>query len=151
MSYFILLCLFYFVYFRQLSNVLFYFTLFETTRCSLWQELTEHNMLNFGLWCSSPLSFWIFLLHCVDDVYSVTGNGKLTHVSLLGEGHLNYSTFLKAYSQISYRGRSQKFQNLNLLHLFVAFLPKVHFPNYCVREFILHSSPWSRANAHKHA
>ena len=35
---------------------------------------------------------------------------------------------LKAYSLISYRGRSQKFQNLNFLHLFVAFLQKIHFP-----------------------
>ena len=35
---------------------------------------------------------------------------------------------LKAYSLISYRGRSQKFENWNFLHLFVAFLPKVHFP-----------------------
>ena len=35
---------------------------------------------------------------------------------------------LKAYSLISYRGRSQKFQNLNFLHLFVAFLQEGHFP-----------------------
>ena len=35
---------------------------------------------------------------------------------------------LKAYSLISYRGRSQNFQNLNFLHLFVAFLQKGHFP-----------------------
>ena len=35
---------------------------------------------------------------------------------------------LKAYSLISYRGRSQKFENWNFLHLFVAFLPKVDFP-----------------------
>ena len=34
---------------------------------------------------------------------------------------------LKAYSLISYRGRSQKFQNLNFLHLFVAFLQEGHF------------------------
>ena len=35
---------------------------------------------------------------------------------------------LKACSLISYRGRAQKFQNLNFLHLFVAFLQKGHFP-----------------------
>ena len=38
--------------------------------------------------------------------------------------HWNQS---KAYSQISYRGRSQKCQNLNFLFLFVAFLKKIHF------------------------
>ena len=35
---------------------------------------------------------------------------------------------LKAYSLISYRGRSQKIQTLNFLHLFVAFLQEGHFP-----------------------
>ena len=44
--------------------------------------------------------------------------------SQLVSSHLN----LKAYSLISYWGRSQKFQNWNLLHLFVAFLRKIHFP-----------------------
>ena len=34
---------------------------------------------------------------------------------------------LKAYSLISYRGCSQKFQNWNFLHQFVAFLLEVHF------------------------
>ena len=47
--------------------------------------------------------------------------------------HLEYciqawSPSLKAYSLISYRGRSQKFQNLNFLHLFVAFLQEGNFP-----------------------
>ena len=41
---------------------------------------------------------------------------------------LIFMFLLKAYSLISYRGRSQKFQNLNFLHLFVAFLQKIHFP-----------------------
>ena len=40
----------------------------------------------------------------------------------------NPYNWLKAYSLISYRGRSQKFQNLNFLHLFVAFLQEGHFP-----------------------
>ena len=35
---------------------------------------------------------------------------------------------LKAYSQISYRGRSQKFYNVKFLHLFVALLQEAHFP-----------------------
>ena len=35
---------------------------------------------------------------------------------------------LKAYSQISNRGRSQKIQHLNFLHIFVTFLQKIHFP-----------------------
>ena len=35
---------------------------------------------------------------------------------------------IKAYSLISYRGGSQKCQNLNFLHLFVAFLQEGHFP-----------------------
>ena len=35
---------------------------------------------------------------------------------------------LKAYSQFSYRGRSQKFQNLKFLHLLVALLQEAHFP-----------------------
>ena len=35
---------------------------------------------------------------------------------------------LKAYSWISYRGCSQRFQNWNFVHLFFAFLPEVHFP-----------------------
>ena len=34
---------------------------------------------------------------------------------------------LKAYSLISYRGCSQKFQNWIFVHLFVAFLPEVYF------------------------
>ena len=40
----------------------------------------------------------------------------------------NDQNYLKAYSLISFRGRSQKFQNLNFLHLFVAFLQEGHFP-----------------------
>ena len=39
-----------------------------------------------------------------------------------------FTFMLKAYSLISYRERSQKFQNLNFLHLFVAFLQEGHFP-----------------------
>ena len=35
---------------------------------------------------------------------------------------------LKAYSQISYWGRSQKIQNLIFLHLIVALLQEAHFP-----------------------
>ena len=35
---------------------------------------------------------------------------------------VNVLLALKAYSQISYRGRSQKSQNLNFLHLFLALL-----------------------------
>ena len=38
------------------------------------------------------------------------------------------SMYLKAYSQISSRGRSQKFQNLNFLHLFITLPLKTHFP-----------------------
>ena len=35
---------------------------------------------------------------------------------------------LKAYSPMSNRGRSQNFQNLNFLHIFVGLLYEVHFP-----------------------
>ena len=38
-----------------------------------------------------------------------------------------FNQALKAYSQISYRGHSQKIQNLNFLHLFVALLQEAHF------------------------
>ena len=34
---------------------------------------------------------------------------------------------LKKYPQISYRGCSQKCQNYNFLHLFVALLQEAHF------------------------
>ena len=47
---------------------------------------------------------------------------------LSGTQYLFIIIILKAYSLISYRGRSQKFQNLNFLHLFVAFLQEGHFP-----------------------
>ena len=36
---------------------------------------------------------------------------------------------LKAYSQISNRGHSQKFYNLNVLHLLIGRPLKTHFPN----------------------
>ena len=42
---------------------------------------------------------------------------------------------LKSYSQISYRGCSQKFQNLNFLHLFVALLQEAHFSKGINRSF----------------
>ena len=35
---------------------------------------------------------------------------------------------LKAYSQISYRGHSQKFQNLKFSYLFVALPLETHLP-----------------------
>ena len=35
---------------------------------------------------------------------------------------------VKAYSQISDRGHSQKFEKLNILHLFIALQLEMHFP-----------------------
>ena len=35
---------------------------------------------------------------------------------------------LKANSQLSYRGHSQRFQNLNFSHLFVSLRKETHFP-----------------------
>ena len=76
---------------------------------------------------------------------------------------------LKAYSQILYRGHSQKFQNLNFLYPFVALLQKAHFSKgikqksfpyemraiFCIksrqRDLISHSSLWSNANARNQA
>ena len=44
---------------------------------------------------------------------------------------------LKAYSQISDRGRSQNCQNLNFLHMFIAFALKTHFPKGIEQKIIL--------------
>ena len=83
--------------------------------------------------------------------------------------HFHIQAFLKAYSQISYRVRSQNCQSLNLLHLFVALSYVAHlhkgiklklFPYeirafFCIksrlRDLIKHSSLWSNANAHNRA
>ena len=48
--------------------------------------------------------------------------GKVNQLTWYGERNL------KAYSQISNRGRSQKFQNLNFLYLFITLPLKTHSP-----------------------
>ena len=100
----------------------------------------------------------------IDDVtYDTVWIANLLKCNLV---FLNGPTLLtlKAYSQISYRGRSQKFWNLTFLHLFVGSPKKARFLKgilqqpfpyeiiaIFVREFIQHRSLWSSANAHNHA
>ena len=45
-----------------------------------------------------------------------------------GRSQVPFMCTLQAYSLISNRGRSQNFQNLNFLHVFVALLLKAHLP-----------------------
>ena len=49
----------------------------------------------------------------------------LKHATQVAVAFCHPSLALKAYPQISYRGR---FQNLNFLYLFVAHLQEAHFP-----------------------
>ena len=55
-------------------------------------------------------------------------NHQLVSFKDFQSGKVNLNSVLKAYSQISNRGRSQKFQNLNFLHLFITLPLKTHFP-----------------------
>ena len=69
------------------------------------------------------------LIQCVKWSLSETANFSVRWVAPVLWTPLNpMIALLKAYSLISNRVRSQKCQNLNFLHLFVAFLRKIHFP-----------------------
>ena len=94
--------------------------------------VTSWNVLSQGIGAHilfpSWSSFWVLKNKFLWFSHSI---GRQDHISNHRGRHLlpkNWGLILKAYSLISYRGRSQKFQNLNFLHLFVAFLQKIHFP-----------------------
>ena len=55
---------------------------------------------------------------------------------LSGTQYLFIIIILKAYSLISYRGRSQKFQNLNFLQKICSFPPRRTFPQRSLAEII---------------
>ena len=68
------------------------------------------------MWCKTVLSTW---RSQEANPWSCPEWAKAWQVKALLKG---------IYSLIPYRGCSQKFQNLNFLHLFVAFLQEGHFP-----------------------
>ena len=77
---------------------------------------------------------WYIHTHSLNDLIEIWHN--ISDVNILQTSvilsfyskELDYAS-LKAYSLISnIRVRSQKFQNLNFLHLFVAFFQKIYFP-----------------------